>query len=263
MRLRIQLGGWLVAPLLLAGLAMTCAAQAQHQNDRPPKATAPKSEHAAANKPARQEHPSAQENRPPNRGQNSSRGNSSNAPRNAPRNAPPEASRADSRNVSRDDLRNNAGRDPRDNARNDSRDNLHNDRVYAPPSPPRGNAANRPPLNPQQQQREMRDRAREWRQLPPQQRQEMRERARVWGQMTPQQQNHIKNDVLPRWKEMPPDRRRAIQNRLGVLQNMPESARNQHLNDPNFTRGMSEEDRATLHDLSHLHVGGAPDPPGE
>jgi hypothetical protein len=24
---------------------------------------------------------------------------------------------------------------------------------------------------------------------------------------------------------------------------------------------MSEEDRATLRDLSHLHVGGAPDPP--
>jgi hypothetical protein len=33
------------------------------------------------------------------------------------------------------------------------------------------------------------------------------------------------------------------------------------LNDPDFTRGMSEEDKATLHDLSHLHVGGAPDPP--
>ena len=27
------------------------------------------------------------------------------------------------------------------------------------------------------------------------------------------------------------------------------------------TAGMSDEDRAMLHDLSHLHVGGAPDPP--
>ena len=35
------------------------------------------------------------------------------------------------------------------------------------------------------------------------------------------------------------------------------------LNDPNFTRGMSEEDKGTLHDLSHLHVGGAPEPPNE
>jgi hypothetical protein len=26
---------------------------------------------------------------------------------------------------------------------------------------------------------------------------------------------------------------------------------------------MSEEDKATLRDLSHLHVGGAPDPPNE
>jgi len=48
-----------------------------------------------------------------------------------------------------------------------------------------------------------------------------------------------------------------------VLKNMPEYARNQHLHDPNFTRGMSEEDRDTLRDLSHLHVGGAPEPPNE
>jgi hypothetical protein len=26
---------------------------------------------------------------------------------------------------------------------------------------------------------------------------------------------------------------------------------------------MSDEDRATLRDLSHLHVGGSPDPPNE
>jgi hypothetical protein len=25
---------------------------------------------------------------------------------------------------------------------------------------------------------------------------------------------------------------------------------------------MSDDDRQTLHELSHLHVGGAPDPPG-
>jgi hypothetical protein len=97
----------------------------------------------------------------------------------------------------------------------------------------------------------------------PAQRQALQDRARIWGQMTQAQRDHIKNDVLPRWKQLPPDRKRAIRNRLGVLQNMPESARNQHLDDPNFTRGMSDEDRATLRDLSHLHVGGAPDPPNE
>ena len=91
----------------------------------------------------------------------------------------------------------------------------------------------------------------------------MRRRAGVWQRMTPEQQGHIKNDVLPKWKQLPPDRQRSIQHRLAVLQNMPEAARNQHLNDPNFTRGMSEEDKATLRDLSHLHVGGAPEPPNE
>ena len=61
---------------------------------------------------------------------------------------------------------------------------------------------------------------------------------------------------------MSPQRQKAIRQRLGVLQNMPESARNQHLSDPNFTRGMSEEDKAMLHDLAHMHMG-APDPPSE
>jgi hypothetical protein len=99
--------------------------------------------------------------------------------------------------------------------------------------------------------------------LPPQQQQQLRERAQVWQRMTPAQRDHIRNDVLPRWRQMPPDRKQAIQQRLRVLQNMPESARNQRLNDANFTRGMSEEDKSTLHDLSHLHVGGAPEPPNE
>jgi TRAP-type C4-dicarboxylate transport system substrate-binding protein len=98
--------------------------------------------------------------------------------------------------------------------------------------------------------------------LPPQRQQEIREANRNWQKLTPEQQNHIKNDVLPKWQQLPPDRQRAIRQRLGVLQNMPESARNQHLNDPNFTRGMSEEDKAMLRDLSHTHVG-SPDPPSE
>jgi len=99
--------------------------------------------------------------------------------------------------------------------------------------------------------------------MPPAQRQELQGRIATWNRLTPQQKNHIRNDVLPKWKQMPTERRQAIRQRLRVLQNMPEFARNQRLNDPEFTRGMSEEDRATLRDLSHLHVGGAPDPPGE
>lgn len=98
--------------------------------------------------------------------------------------------------------------------------------------------------------------------LSPQKQQEMREAARNWAKLTTAQQNHIKNDLLPVWKQLSAVRRNAIRNRLGVLQNMPEWARNQHLNDPDFTRGMSEEDKALLRDLGHMHVG-APDRPND
>jgi hypothetical protein len=91
----------------------------------------------------------------------------------------------------------------------------------------------------------------------------MRDREQAWKGLTPEQKNHIKNDIAPKWQQLPPDRQRAIRSRLNVLKNMPESARNQHLNDPNFTRGMNEEDRAMLRDLSHTHIGGAPEPPDE
>jgi len=134
----------------------------------------------------------------------------------------------------------------------------------------RGRAAAQPPtgqerwrnMSPLEKQKILQNEQR-LRRLPPQQQQQLRERAQVWQRMTPGQRDHVRNDVLPRWKQMPPDRKQAIQQRLRVLQNMPESARNQRLNDPNFTRGMSEEDKSTLHDLSHLHVGEAPEPPSE
>src|SRR6266481_2522202 len=87
--------------------------------------------------------------------------------------------------------------------------------------------------------------------------------ARPWvdqmRDLSPQQRERIKNDVLPRWRQMPWDRQQVIKQKLSVLQNMPESARNQRLNDPNFIRGLSDEERSTLRDLSHTHVG-APDP---
>jgi hypothetical protein len=136
------------------------------------------------------------------------------------------------------------------------------------------NNANRPPsaykppksefnsLSPQERQKVL-DNNRRLQNLPPAQRQELQQRAQVWTRLTPEQRQHIRNDVLPKWQQLPQDRRQAIQQRLRVLQNMPESARNRRLNDPNFTRDMSDEDRATLRDLSHLHVGGAPDPPNE
>ncbi|MBS1841245.1 MAG: DUF3106 domain-containing protein [Acidobacteria bacterium] len=145
--------------------------------------------------------------------------------------------------------------------------------TYRPPEHARNQQnPNRPPvntqpksfnnLNPQEKQRTL-NQYNKFQKLTPSQQQDLRDRGRVWNQMTPEQRSHIKNDVLPKWKQLPPQRQRAIQQRLGVLKNMPESARIQHLADPNFTRGMNEEDKSMLQDLSHLHVGGAPDEPHE
>jgi hypothetical protein len=127
--------------------------------------------------------------------------------------------------------------------------------AYTPPPPRKFDS-----LNSQEKQRAIENNKR-FQNLTPAQKQQAREATANWNRLTPEQKIHLKNDVMPRWQQLPPQRQKAIQQRLGVLKNMPESARNQHLNDPNFTRGMNEEDKATLRDLSHLHVGGAPEPP--
>jgi len=116
-------------------------------------------------------------------------------------------------------------------------------------------------LNPQEKQKVLENYNR-LSKMPPAQRQELRNRIATWNRLTPAQKTHIRNDVLPKWRQMPVERRQAIRQRLQILQNMPEFARNQRLSDPRFTEGMSEEDKSTLRDLSHMHVG-APDPPNE
>jgi uncharacterized protein DUF3106 len=243
MKLRFQFGGWLLAVASCAGLSLPCYAQ------RPPLASARQQEHQ------QQKQNQSKPNRPP-------------ANQNRPAGHPP-AQRAPFR------ANGNTG--------------------LVRPNPQRGNLAPRQQLgvgaarpwvdkmrdlNPQQRERVMQDspafhnlppekqnRIRnqfsQWDSKTPQQRADQREREQAWRQMTPDQREHVKNDVLPAWRQMPAERQQAIQQRLSVLKNMPEFARNQRLSDPNFTRGMSEEDKATLHDLSHLHVGGAPDPPNE
>ncbi|HET8923260.1 MAG TPA: DUF3106 domain-containing protein [Candidatus Acidoferrum sp.] len=228
MKVRLQLG-WLAALGFSALMALPSAAQ-NHKADRPPQQQRP----AARQTPRQERQPARQQerrqtqqayHRPPAERRSSEPPRNVEPPRNSPNNNPP---------------------------------GLANSR----------NAENRPPnarrfqdLSPTDRQRVLQNREK-FNQLPPQKQQEMREAARNWQKLTSDQQNHIRNNVLPKWQQMPPDRQRAIRQRLGVLQNMPESARNQHLNDPNFTRGMSEEDKAMLKDLSHMHVG-APDPPSE
>jgi hypothetical protein len=228
---RVQFAGWLIALGLSAALVVPSLAQAQRGNgaqNRPPnKAPAQHSQSP------RQQAP-RQERRQQQQGQRAQNGR-----QNSGGNRPPNA------NVNRADIM--------------GQPNINPNRPpssYTPPPPKTFNS-----LSQQDKQRVLENNKR-FQQLPPAQKQQMREAAANWSRLTPEQRNHVKNDVLPQWKQLPPERQRAIQQRLGVLQNMPESARNQHLNDPNFTRGMNEQDKAMLRDLSHLHVG-APDPPNE
>ena len=102
----------------------------------------------------------------------------------------------------------------------------------------------------------------QWDRMTPNQQNDLRQKESTWRNLTPDQREHIKNDVLPKWHQMPWDRQQVMKQKLGVLQNMPESARNQRLSDPNFTRGMSDDEKSMLQDLSHTHIG-APDAPNE
>ena len=232
MKRRIQFGKTLLAAASIALLALPCAAQ-KHEN-KPPQRQAPRQQAPRQERrQQQQENRKAQNNRP-----NNDRPRNNAAPNREPQNRQPESMSMIGGN-----------RPP--NARNDS------ERPNINPNRPPNATVRRSDLTPQQRQNlDKFDR------LPPQEKQKIRDRERVWQQLTPQQQNHIKNDVFPVYNRLPPARQRAIKSRLDVLQNMPESARNQHLNDPNFTRGMSEEDKAMLRDLGHMHVG-APDPPNE
>jgi Protein of unknown function (DUF3106) len=233
MRLKLQFAGWLVALGMSLALVAPSFAQAQRGNG---------AQNRPANKPpARQSQPLRQQAQRQQRQEQRQerRQQQQNERRNSAGNRPPNA------NVNRADV---IGQ-PKINSNRPLS-------AYTPPPPKTFNSLN------QQDRQKVLENNKRFQNLPPAQKQQMREAAANWSRLTPEQKNHVKNDVLPQWKQLPPDRQRAIQQRLGVLQNMPESARNQHLNDPNFTRGMNEEDKAMLHDLSHLHVG-APDPPKE
>ena len=227
MKRRIQFGKWLLAAASLALLALPCAAQ-KHEN-RPPQ---PQRQQPKAQKQERrqqQENRKAQNNRP-----NNDRPRNNAAPNQEPQNKQPESMGM-------------IGGSHPPNPRESERPNFN---------------PNRPPKRFQDLSPKEKQNYEKFSRLSPQRQQEIRDNARAWGKLTPEQRSHIKNDVFPKWQQLPSDRQRAIRQRLGVLQNMPESARNQHLNDPNFTRGMNDEDKAMLRDLSHMHVG-APDAPKE
>lgn len=229
MKLRLQLAGCLLAMglgTILAGPSMAQRVRANFGGGQhvPPKAQA-RQQQRQQRQQARKE---AQQEKRANGGAGNPQGNGANHPDSVPRTSP--------------NPNGNPNRPPSS---------------YAPPQQRKFSD-----LSPQEKQKVLENYRRQ-QNLTPAQRQELQERYQTWKNLTPAQKDHIRNDVLPKWRQMPLERRQAIRQRLRVLQNMPESARNQRLNDPRFTEGMSDEDRATLRDLSHLHVGGAPDPPGE
>jgi hypothetical protein len=261
---KLQIGVKLLAIAASLAIAALCRAQNPHP-DRPPQHQGPSPQgqtHPAPSHqpPSRQAYPQpTNPNRPPAKGNR--------APNQAHPNQGPHNNFDNGAN-NRNGVRNGAGAN------------------YAP-SPRRqlGVGAPRPwvdqmrDLSPQQRERvlqnskafqnlspdkqgRIRQQFNQWDRMNSSQQSDLRQKENTWRNLTEGQRNYIKNNVLPRWREMPWDRQQVMKQKLSVLQNMPESARNQRLNDPNFTRGMSDEERATLQDLSHMHVG-APDPPSE
>ncbi|HTT33893.1 MAG TPA: DUF3106 domain-containing protein [Methylomirabilota bacterium] len=228
MSYRPKFGKCLAALAIFTALAMPCAAQKPHANPAPQNRT--------ANRPANPPKVPKQADRPPRNagGQNANAKPSGNVNPNV--NRPP-----------------NAGGQP------GTQPNFSPNRPPNAYTPPRREFNK---LNPQEQKRTLNN-YRDYEKRTPAERQQIQESKRNWDRLTEDQKRHIKNEIMPKWQQLPPDRQRAIRSRLNVLKNMPESARNQHLNDPNFTRGLREEDKAMLRDLSHMHVGGAPEPPGE
>jgi len=232
MKLGLQFAGGLLALGICAALPAPSLAQ-RH--------TPPPAHFAQSNpsKPPKPPNPPRQDRRPPQ-----------NAPRNQPQQRPQNQ---------------NPNRPPHFNpnaANGNPRPNNNPNRppsAYTPPPP----AKKFNELTPQEKKKVI-ENYKKFQSLPPSQRQEITgPRGGTWITLTHEQQQHIKNEIYPKWKQLPQNRQRAISQRLGVLQNMPESARNQHLNDPNFTRGMSEDDKSMLRDLSHMHVGAPPEPPSE
>lgn len=117
-------------------------------------------------------------------------------------------------------------------------------------------------LSPEQQNR-IRQQFNQWDRMTPQQRADQQIKEDNWRRLSPEQREHIKTNIVPRWKQLPWDRQQVLKQKLGVLQNMPESARNQRLNDPNFTKGMTDDEKSLLNEISHTHLGGAPELPAE
>jgi hypothetical protein len=254
LKTRIQFGKAILALAGLLALASGVRAQKPHNNPPPP-----------APHPA-QAHPQNQNaNRPPNAGGGShpkANPNSNRPPQNY---TPPPPSRENFTAPNRPHNGNGASLNQRQQlALGASRPWVDTMRDLTPQQRERvlQNSKVFQNLSPDKQAK-IRQQFNQWDRMSPQQQASLRENEDKWRKLTPDQQQHIKNEVLPKWRQMPWDRQQVMKQKLGVLQNMPESARNQRLSDPNFTRGMSDEEKSMLKDLSHTHVGSPPESPPE
>jgi hypothetical protein len=248
MRTRFQIGITLWAAIGCFALPGYAFAQRAHP-DRPPES------HPAQPQPQvhKESKPPANQNRPPAKENNGNRPSQSNfASQPKPNNNYHPPNNPGARLNPRQQIGAGAARPWVDTMRDLSpaqRDRvLQNSRAFQSLSPDKQN--------------KIRQQFNQWDHMTPNQRANLRQNEQTWRNLTPEQRDHIKNDVLPKWRQMPWDRQQVMKQKLGVLQNMPESARNERLNDPNFTRGMSDDEKSMLHDLSHTHVG-APDTPNE
>lgn len=252
MNAKLQFGAMLLAAAGYVVPSATAGAQKPH-NDRPPQAQAP---HPGQSQPHPQNsHPNA--NRPPaNQGHQANTNSENNRPagQNHFNNQNHPGKNADDASITRRPSLGAGSPRPWVDTMRDltpaQRDRvLQNSRAFQNLSPDKQN--------------KIRQQFNQWDRMSPSQRSDLREKEQTWRNLSPEQRDHIKNDVLPKMRQMPWDRQQMINQKLGVLRNMPESARNQRLNDPNFTRGMSDDEKSVLHDLAHTHVGGSPEPPTE
>lgn len=255
MRTQLQFVRWMLCVALCGVVSLQCVAQKNHSAPPPP--------------PPRQNHPQYRQQQPPKQ-QNQPKANPNRPPANQERPAgqTPNANRPNpGAGAAGTGANNAAGRNltPRQQLGVGAPRPWLQTMRELPPAQRERFFQNSPAFRnlPPDRQNKIRQQFNHWDHLTAQQKADQLAKERNWESLSQEQRNHIKNDVLPTWREMPQDRRQAIQQRLRVLQNMPESARNQRLNDPKFTEGMSDEDKSMLRDLSHLHQGGAPDPPGE
>lgn len=112
-------------------------------------------------------------------------------------------------------------------------------------------------LPPQQQER-IRRRMQAWNQLTPQQQDAMRNRAQIFNRLSPEERQEVVSDLAPRWKNLPPDRKELLSGRLRVLRGMTPQQREQALQDPQFMRGLDDNEQDLLRKVSNLRLG--PDP---